>query len=77
MTKFQNPIILKSAGESPNHAFVSFIATTYIVCSTASIVMKEQMKRKAYVARSRMDIFSGLSTFPQSAMAQVQISMEL
>jgi hypothetical protein len=46
-TKFQNPIILTSAGVSPPQAAVSFIATTYIVCSIVSMVNKHATKRKA------------------------------
>lgn len=46
--RFQNPIMLNSNGVSPIHAprrLSSLIATTYIVCSTNSIVRRHETHR--------------------------------
>jgi hypothetical protein len=47
VTKFQNPMRLRSAGPLPIHAFVSLMAMTYIVWRINSIVRKQKRKRMA------------------------------
>ena len=49
MIKFQNPIILKSKGVSPCHAFVSLIATTYMKWRMNSMVRRDAASRMPYL----------------------------
>lgn len=55
--------MLISPGESPSQAAESLMATTYIVCSTVSIVKRQNKKRTAYDSCSRRVIVVGQRIF--------------
>lgn len=69
--RFQNPIILNSNGVSPIHAplrLSSLIATTYIECSTSSIVNKQARKRPAYRRIWEREMKGGEASWERKAL---------